>query len=1271
MAEFQRPSGERFAFKGVKTNDVPDAFPPDKFSYAQNVRGYNDREITSRPQLTQIIAEPVISPGPVLSLEPTIGVYKIAGAILSNGTAIAGGFSTTLGASILPFRPNASPDPWDYIFDDLKSAKVNLSGGAPIVKGVGMPESQAPAEASTGNQFQSFMDSVGATWAPGGTTTAIPGDSSRTADVVGAVFVDPASQGDYTSFQVSPNTLYSKGMVVNIHGELYIVNDVFPNMGTPIGILGVKYYVGNTGKCVILPANLANEEPSLYTQLLLTSIRRGAIVQIGAEKCFVLSSSVGPDGSVSFETSTVGTHAAGETMIVLAAVAVVGSGIVTGQAINSNAIAFFCLPGLGTVQKPLGANPFVNGQFSFQPDDYIHFSLKTDFLANLTEMKILFDVGDGSFTQNFFFYSVRPSDIAAGVQNVQTQLGVAQIVDQRRIIDEERAITAYNQHRTASSAQTEPGDHQWSEIFIPIKELTRVGEDQSATLQNANAIQFLFNVNNAPNTNPGDGLTLHINSITVVGGFQPDVGYTGMPYQYFAIPRDSTTGAQGNPSPVMRYGVSPRRQLVFVPLPAYNGSLDPDTWDIYRVGGSIEVPRYLGSTPLGTAVFEDNYSDIAIAEAREMPRDKYEPFPSIGPPISTNNSNIVGTLMVATFPTGTPNKTLLQLQNLLPGNVLNIGQQVFTLWNRPVLLSTGVGTQTWLFQFVENAGALTNPLVQINEPTLAAQSNQAVWGPDSNGVFFAVQDPLRPGFVNRTNPNDPDSCSDASDDDLCPPSEPLQNGALLNQTSIVFSPARAWAGYPKAGGGYRWVEIPTGAGLAAEFGICTDGKNVYFVAKDGIRRTSGGPSESLTDADLYNIFPHEGIFATPVVTPAGTIFPPDYTQNQAMRLAVVNGYLFFDYIANGIYRTLVCDLRTGAWNLDIGVNPLTVHAGSTADGSLQDLFVGDFTGAIFQEESNPTPSTGEDVVCALVTREMMRDLRASTMFGDMAVDLTPASDVVVTPITLGVALPPTTITAGARQVSVIDLEGQQIKRSLGLKILWSDQGVNSRFFSWQPSEVPQPEDTTDRFGDWDDLGTKKAKFIQGIRIEADTFGQDKVLNFRNADDGTIAASLTINHAGQQEKAYSFLAPFVSHLVREEPDETPWRKFSFDWVWEPTPENVLNWETQGSSFGMNGYVHIFKILAAYASTDPVNLNITCFDGVSPQQVVLPPTGGAYQKVLFTLTANKGLLYFFQGVSTSPWKAYLDDWEISVKEWGSAQGYSTYKNLGGERGDQARI
>jgi hypothetical protein len=989
----------------------------------------------------------------------------------------------------------------------------------------------------------------------------------------------------------------------------------------------------------------------------------------------VLSSSLGPKGSISFETSTVGTHSAGENLIVADAIQVVGAGVVPGNSITSPNIDFFVNPGIGTISKPLAANPFISGFSSFQPDDYIHFSLKVSALVNLTEMKILFDVGDGSFTGNFYFYSVRPSDIAASVANTLTQLAAAQIIEQRAVIDQENIALAHNQGRSSSSAQTGPGDHQWSEIKFPISALTRVGEDQNKTLQNVNSIQFLFNANTA--------VTLHVNSITVTGGFQPDVGPGGTPYQYWVVPRDSATGARGNPSPVMRYGVSPRRQSVLVPIPAYTGLGNPDTWDVFRFGGSLTSPRYMGSVPLATASFSDNFGDDAVATSRVMERDNYEPFPSIGPPISPTTANIVGTTMIATFPLPSTNATIQQLQNLLPGNELNVGNQVFTLWTRPSLVSSGGGTQTWFFQFVENAGVLTNPLVQLNEPSLAAQSNQCVWGPDSNGVFFSVQDPLRPGVVNHTNPNNPDSASDAYTDDLCAPSEPLQNGALLSQTSVVFSPNRAWAGYPKEGGsGYRWVEIPVGAGLAAEFGICTDGERIYYVAKDGIRMTSGGPSKSLTDADLYNLFPHEGVFPSQITTVGGISPAPDYNFANSFRLAVVNGYLFFDYIATIIFnniplqvpRTLVCDLRSESWSIDISAfDSMTIHAGATLPGTTgttknQQLYVGDASGAIFTESSTGNLG-GETVACVVATREIMPDLRATSMFGDASLDVLPASVMTVDPVTIGATIAATTTLAiSPREVAVINLQGQQLKRSLGLLIQWTDQGVTSALLGWQPAIIPQPETIQNRFGDWDDAGLFGPKFFQGVTIEADTFAQNKTLVFRSSDDGLVKQTLVINHNGQQEKSYSFDPPFVSHLIREEPDTTPWQKFAFKYTYEKTPHNVLNWQTQPTSHGMAGYQHVKELLFAYNAPAQVTFTLTV-DGVA-QSYTLPATAG-YRKVLMSLKAVKGLVFQYGAKSPSRFQIWVNDIEVKVKAWGDSGPYINWQKVGSVMGPEASI
>jgi hypothetical protein len=137
------------------------------------------------------------------------------------------------------------------------------------------------------------------------------------------------------------------------------------------------------------------------------------------------------------------------------------------------------------------------------------------------------------------------------------------------------------------------------------------------------------------------------------------------------------------------------------------------------------------------------------------------------------------------------------------------------------------------------------------------------------------------------------------------------------------------------------------------------------------------------------------------------------------------------------------------------------------------------------------------------------------------------------------------------------------------------------------------------------------------------------------------------------------------------DFTVWRLFGIEYVFQPMPESVLNWQCQATSFGFNGYVHAKEVLAAYSSTAPVTLTITCFDGTSPSVVTLPSTGGAYQKALFQLSPNKGLLYTFQASSSQNWQPYLRDWEIRVKQWGSAGPYETYKNIGGVHGVSATI
>jgi hypothetical protein len=127
----------------------------------------------------------------------------------------------------------------------------------------------------------------------------------------------------------------------------------------------------------------------------------------------------------------------------------------------------------------------------------------------------------------------------------------------------------------------------------------------------------------------------------------------------------------------------------------------------------------------------------------------------------------------------------------------------------------------------------------------------------------------------------------------------------------------------------------------------------------------------------------------------------------------------------------------------------------------------------------------------------------------------------------------------------------------------------------------------------------------------------------------------------------------------------------DLIHEPTAEAAETWQTQGTAHGLQGYMHLKQVSPCYASTQPITLTITSFDGQSPQPIVLPATGGAMQKIAFMCTANKGQVFFYKATSSAPFQLFLENWEIEVGGWQRQDNYLRYRNLGGPTGDQARV
>jgi hypothetical protein len=963
-------------------------------------------------------------------------------------------------------------------------------------------------------------------------------------------------------------------------------------------------------------------------------------------------------------------------------------------------------------------------------------------------LKVLFDVGDGSFTQNFYFYTIRVSDIEAAVQNTLTQLGAAQLVVQRATIDEETAAASNNQLATSSSAQTTPGDGQWVDILIPISSLTRVGNEQSQTLQNVNAIQYLFNMAGASDCSIGIA--------SIVGGFQPDVGDSGAPYMYRVRPRSSVTGAIGNPSPAMRYGISPRREQVTVNLPSAAYDAQIDTWDIFRYGGTVTSWRRIGQTAATNTTFIDNYADDAAIAGDPLDFDNLEPWPSIDLPLNVASVTAVGTTAVVPI-TGSAAANVLRF---LPGNLVRIGAvNVYTLRVRPTLISGS----NYLFQFVENAGTLSGVPLAIYEPAIADQHLPYMWGPDAAGTVFAVGDPLRPGTVSFAKNYAPDNAPDSYNIEITPPSEPLLGGEILDGLSFVASSDRWWAMYPQPSNPlqrYSIVQQPMTRGLAAPFGHCNDGQSVYWWAKDSIQSSSKG---SLTDADLYNIFPHDGVQGKDYTYNGQVVYAPYYAGAALFRLAYCNGYLYATYADSTFTsHTLVLHLATMAWSVDVlggGIGPATVYyqpeqqSGSlvNAGSSYTLLTVGTATGEVYSQTDLTNDDTAP-IQCAIATNEWDGgDIRAGEQWGDLWLYLIPASaSVVATPMALSAPVAPATTVpqATAKTQLPISLGGDLLSDFLGMQITWADdfstQTSATVLEAWQPSFIPKPEITTDRFTDWYDGGTEQAKYMQGFLLHADTgqeysstlinaitftgfqssnlvstagltsgvlmtlgtgASQEKLLSIGIAPGsvtwepvnlhpagspvswGTAPKGIVVRDGdtltthpftpvvqqfGESIKAYSFTQPFIAHTVRLEPtDQSPWRFFDVDWIFEPTAEAAETWQTQGTAHGLQGYMHLKQVSPCYNASAAVTLTITSFDGQSPLPIILPATGGAMQKVAVMLTANKGQIYFYAATSSAPFQLFLENWEIEVGQWARQDNYLRYRNLGGQTGDQARV
>ena len=657
-------------------------------------------------------------------------------------------------------------------------------------------------------------------------------------------------------------------------------------------------------------------------------------------------------------------------------------------------------------------------------------------------------------------------------------------------------------------------------------------------------------------------------SAVIYGSGNINVG-TGTPYVYAYTYYNSATGAESNPSPIILpvNAVSPVNQSVTVTVSFAGADVQVDTARIWRMGGSIFTFRLVGTIPSTTTVFLDNNADLSIETALLMQTDNFVPFVSVDYTHNGTCDVTSGVVDSSAYPSSDPFNTNW------PGNtVIFIDGQPYNCYGPPASATT--------LTAYDNTGVAppnaTGVAFQVIQPEIVSAPLEFLWGPYGGGfsgtTIFGCGDARRPGSLYWTKGNNPDSNPENNRLDICSASETLQNGCLWNGTPFVFSNLRLFQIYPDLvnAGNFLAQEIPNGKGLFARWAIVSGPAGIFFLSEDGIYVTQGGPPVSITDAKLRPLFSSQGGNGETV----NGIPAPDLTQEQSLRLTIVDSILYFDYMGiDGTPHTLLYDMVANFWLHDTlnccSSTEKQVYCRYQDEGQgANEEFIGtaahlclvggsdtDFGGTLNCEFQTPCYDLGDPRTDKLFGDAMI-DIDASTAGGVTCLVKTNLAQTIVGTYSL-------TSPTGREQfiLDVLDPSnpGENYavySRNISLYLNWFT-GQKISLYGWSFTWNAKAEVTDLRPSDFTDEGFVGDKRFYGVVIRANTFGITRTVQIW-VDGVYSGVDLSVNHAGELEKPYSF-TPFIGHELRLFPvDSNSWEFFeqSVRWLKDDYPENSL-------------------------------------------------------------------------------------------------------------------
>lgn len=184
-------------------------------------------------------------------------------------------------------------------------------------------------------------------------------------------------------------------------------------------------------------------------------------------------------------------------------------------------------------------------------------------------------------------------------------------------------------------------------------------------------------------------------------------------------------------------------------------------------------------------------------------------------------------------------------------------------------------------------------------------------------------------------------------------------------------------------------------------------------------------------------------------------------------------------------------------------------------------------------------------------------------------------------------------------------------------------------------------------------GSLADKWLKGILLECDTFGQNKSVNVQIDGVNVAAGPFTVNTNGRKVVHVAFPEE-LGRVFRVWPaDAFPGRLYSLGWIFDEEPYQLTRFETQEITLGIDAWKMATYGEITYKAASDVTITCKVYGHagnlIATDAYTLPATGSLKTMTPFKPLARKGVLYKYIFTSPTGFWLYREESWIKFQPW----------------------